>query len=411
MKSRIINVSALMAIVLIVLVRDYFSPSKLTDYYVYFLGSKIAINGLWNDLYPTPIKGAILHPGWPDGSTVSDNYERFVIENNIPVSFRYIYTPASAVTIMPFGFFNYENSLFLWKMLLVLCCWGCGLVAANIYSVISRRDDYTWVIPLFLVTCSPLSLAAIRVANTSPISGLFISLLIQSLINQRLVNTSVNFFFGSIYKFAAIPLFPVIIAVFTLRKVLYLIGIQFLILSLFVLVTGIEAWISFMNIIFLMRHPHVGNINISMQGFLTQMELGKILQPISMTVQVIGIILAFFTSILSFYCIRKRFDGETVSIASCSLICWFLAFAPSTGSHYFVYLFPFWGLMLALAWRTWFAFSTALILVLGTGIPFGGSSRPIPVFMNCHELWSTLLLYMFCISYLFNILRQPGTVK
>lgn len=406
--NALIIATPLLLILSIVSLRDIYAPSKLTDYYVYFLGSKIALKGLWNDLYPVPIKDSPLHPGWPEGSVVTENYEKIAIEYNIPVPFRYVYTPASAVTITFFGLFNYEISLFLWKMLLVLCCWGCGLVAANIYALVSKRDDYTWAIPLFLVTCSPLSLAAIRVANSSPISALFVSLLVQSLINQRLLITSSSFFFGSIYKFAAIPLLPVIIAVFSVRKVLCFIGIQIIVLCLFVSVTGIGAWISFMNIIIFMRHPHVGNINISIQGFLTQIELGKFLYPVSASVQLLGITLAVITSGLSFYCVRKRFDPQTVSIACCSLVSWFLAFAPTTQSHYFVYLFPFWGLMSALASRTWISSLTASVLVLGTGIPFGGSSRPIPAFLNCHELWSILLLYLFCISYMIDKLRQSS---
>ena len=75
-------------------------------------------------------------------------------------------------------------------------------------------------------------------------------------------------------------------------------------------------------------------------------------------------------------------------------------------NHYFTYLFPLWGYYVAEGRQSRVARLAALVIIGGTILPFGGSSRDLPPLAQSHMIWAAGAALAFGIVRLYQ--RDTG---
>ena len=169
----------------IMTVRQSTRPSGLADFSIFYLGGQVARQGAWDDLYPTVIPGAVGHPGQPGASDPKPLYESLAEAAGLKDPFSYVYTPPSAILLIPFIHGSWESSIVGWWILLGVCCYGSALVSGAMYARIAGRRDWLWAMVILTVAWCPLTWAAIRSANSSAVSSLMVSLTLYGLVSRK----------------------------------------------------------------------------------------------------------------------------------------------------------------------------------------------------------------------------------
>jgi hypothetical protein len=390
----LLHVTALLGLGLLLAMRQWAAPAGLVDYSVFYLGGKVAWQGNWDDLYPVPTPGADAHPGLPLGSEMKPGYQALADANGIHDPYRFVYPPPSAILLAPFGALGVESSLAAWRFVLILSCWLAGLMASELYTRLTGRRDVLGAAIVFLVTWSPLSWATVRSTNSSALVGAMIGLMVYGLVARRPWMTALGFYAGAVVKFATLPLLALPVFLGKFRAAAACVAAAVVLTAAAVAVTGIGPWREYVQLFPTLGLPVKYPVNISLLSFINQAVPGPA-QPAALFARnaaLLGTLVVLLVGLARHW---RTADARPVLAAASALLGWFLIFAPTTENHYFVYLFPLWGYYAAECRSGWLGRLAALAVIGGTVVPLGGSSRPLPVWLQCHQLWAAVVALAF----------------
>jgi len=397
----LIYLLALTGLGAIMTIRQMTKPSGLADFSVFYLGGQVAGRGAWNDLYPVVSPSAVGHPGLPDASEPKHVYRELAQVAGFRDPYRYVYSPPSAILLIPFGYCRWESSIIVWWVLTGACCCGSGFVSAAMYARVAGRHDWTWAIVILVVAWCPLTWATIRSANTSGVTSLMISLCLYGMTTQRSVLTSFAFYVGAILKFATIPLLVIPIALGRFRILGILAAASILLTAGVIALTGIGPWQEYVTLLSTLGRPNLYPVNFSTLGLINQfigvdyLEWALAARRVAMATTIVALCVGLRRN-------RHCDDARVVLAGASASLGWFLLFAPTTQNHYFAYLFPLWGYYVAEARYSWLARFASLVIVGGSIIPIGGSSRDLSPLLQSHMIWSAGAAMVFGLVRLFQ---------
>jgi len=385
----------------IMTVRQITKPSGLADFSVFYLGGQVAKQGVWVDLYPIPIPGAVGHPGLPDASEPKPLYKSLAEVAGLKNPYRYVFTPPSAILLIPFVHGSWESSIVGWWILMSACCYGSALVSGAMYERIAGRRDWLWAMVVLAVAWCPLTWATIRSANTSAASSLMIGLMLYGLVTRKSVLTSIAFYVGAALKFATVPLLLIPLVLGRYRMVAMCAVVSTILTIACVAMTGIGPWREYVALLPTLSRPVRYPVNISALGLINRFVPTDYL---SMALAARQAALAIFLGVALYGLYRNRHqeDAGVMLAGGSALLGWFLVFAPTTENHYFTYLLPLWGYYIAESRQSCLAALAALAVIGGTIIPFGGSSRDLSPLAQSHMVWSAATALIYGIARLYQ---------
>ena len=383
----IIYVLAFAGLGVIMTVRQSTKPSGLADFSVFYLGGQVARQGAWDDLYPIVIPGAVEHPGLPTASDPKPLYKSLAETAGLKDPFHYVYTPPSAILLIPLIYGSWESSIVGWWVLLGVCCCGSALVSGAMYARVAGRRDWLWAMVILTVAWCPLTWATIRSANSTAASSLMVSLTLYGLVSRKSTLTAVASYVGAALKFATIPLLliPLVLARYRTVATCALVSIVLTLGS--VVLTGVGPWREYVALLSTLGRPNPYPVNFSAVGLINHFVPVDHL-TLALAAEQSALVLVLGVVVFGLFRKRHQDDAGVVLAGGSALLGWFLVFAPTTENHYFTYLFPLWGYYVAESRQSRLARLAALVIIGGTVLPFGGSSRDLPPLAQSHMIWA-----------------------
>jgi hypothetical protein len=397
----IVCLIAFVGLGVIMTVRNLTKPSGCADFDVYYLGCQVAKQGAWDGLYPIPIPDARKHPGHADASEPKPRYKRIADAAGLKDPHRYIYSPPSAILIIPFVHGSLESSIVGWWTLMGACCVGSALVSGAFYERLAGRRDWLWATVILAGAWCPLTWATIRAANTSAASSLMVGLTLYGLVTRKSGLTSLAFYAGAALKFATIPL--LLIPLFLGRyRIVTICAIVSIILTIAcIAVTGIGPWREYVALLPTLSRPNSYPINISVLALINWF-VPTDYRAIAMAGRQATLVISLGVVLYGLYRNRHQEGTGAVLAGGSALMGWFLVFAPTTHNHYFSYILPLWGYYVAEGRQSRLARLAALLVIGGSIIPIGGGSRDLSPLLQTHMLWSAGAALIYGIARLYQ---------
>lgn len=383
---------------IIILCRETLRPANYGDYSCYYLASRCAVNLEFSDIYPVPTANAKVHPGYSSLSKMKPNYEKHAFAAGMVQPFRFIYSPLTILLMWPLGFFDPITSIWIFRLILMLCISTTAIIAGEVYQHFSGKYDYIWVGLVLLIAWCPLSWASVRVANTSPISGMMIALAVWGILLRKSWLVAIVLVFGAGLKFATIPLLLYFVVARDWVQLLKVLIVAILITGIIIFVMDISVVIEWLSLLqtFSMTNPG----SLSLPGFLLTVlpeNIYSVSHQIARFFSFLVLALIVFLAVLRFSSKYSKYcDGSAMHVLFASML-WFMVFSPSTGNHYFVYLYVFWGWLVANKNFGFDWYLVSAIVVFGTFIPISGSDISLPFVIKWHMFFVSVVALVWSI--------------
>ena len=369
------------------------------DFGQFYMGGAIARAGDWADLYPVPVPGATLNPGWPAGSTPKPGYQQQVKAHRVGGTFRFIQLPPNAILYEPLALMTYQNAYRAWHVVMLLLTVLAAGQAGRIYTAVGGPGTVGPALVTLLVGCSPLTVYTARVSNTGPLLAACVGQTVLGLLQPERTGwggVAAGVVIGGYTKFAPGVVLPVAVAMRRWRTVAATVVLGLSVAAATMAVTGVGVWREFATVLWPpLQLPSNAEANQTLYGFASrvahQFPLGRSASTaVALARDVAGL------AVLALLARRRSFWDDPVHVAAAcaALLAWLLAFAPAAWEFYHCMLTPLWGW---LAWefvRGRWGMRTAVIAAVAlTFVPSPGSwwgRLPEPI--ASRQLFSALVV-------------------
>lgn len=325
-------------------------PPRLNDFSQFYMGGTIAARAEWQALYPIPHPNGTDNPGLSIHSYAKKRWNEIREAHRVPNDTRFILPPPSALIFTPFSFLSIGFAYWTWIFLLTASVWGVGLLAGRLYRSLVGHPTSIEGLLLLLISFSPLTSRAIRIANVSPLIALCSGLIVLSLVRRsQSILGGTSLLIGILLKYATLVLAPLLIAMRQWRMVLCFLVSSALILMVTLVTAGFDPFFEFYtSILPTLSRPSAFSGNQSLMGMLIRIwgrPLPIWLKVFSSTLQMVllMIMLGLIFTVRPIYWRRP----SVVMAGAASLLSWLLIFSPIAWEHWPVFLCPLWG------WLIW----------------------------------------------------------
>jgi hypothetical protein len=226
--------------------------------------------------------------------------------------------------------------------------------------------------------------------------------MLYGLLRKTVAPAAVGFYLGAAPKFVTIPLLAIPVLLGRLRITLWCVAVSVVFTAGTVAATGIDLWEEYIRIFPALGRPNGYPINISLLSLINQLcspgsrSAWASARTGAMAITLVVILAGLWRNR------RVAADGWAVMAGASALLGWFLIFAPTTQNHYFVYLYPLWGYYAAECRNGWAGRLAAVVIIVGTFVPLGGSGRALPLAVQFHLLYAAGVALAFGIFRLFR---------
>jgi hypothetical protein len=366
---------------------------NLIDFPQFYMGGAVVRAGASASLYPIPHADSRHNPGLPGDSEMRPTYAALAERLGVGNGMRFIQPPPVALLLTPLSLLPYRTAGWIWVLVLGLAAWGAALYAARLFVLASGSRSRWEGILVLGIACSPRALATIRWGNVSTFVAMLLGILTCQILSGRSVRGGATLLVGGVVKYTPAVLLPLVVAARRWRLLAWsaIFGLALLVLSLAVM--GTAPHLTFLReILPVLGRPYFGPDNQSLYAALARWTRQD---PLSTGLSA-AVTLARWLILpgIVFLMMRRPAPDwrrpEPVFAAAGALVAWFLIFCPVFWPSYQVYLWPFWGwllaeglrsprrgliafLVIALGWLPWPSLYR-MILRAGAPEPFSSST-------------------------------------
>ena len=322
------------------------------DFPQFYMGGVMAHAGDWAELYPEPIQGAKLNPGWPAGSRSKPGYWAAAQRRGVGRTFRYIQLPPNAILYAPLALLTSQDAYRLWHVIM----WGFVAAAAwqagRVYAVLGGPGAWGPAAVTLLVGCSPLMTYTARVSNTGPLLAACVGATALGLLRPERrgwAGPTLGIVVGGYTKFAPGVVLPVAVAMRRWRTVAATVALGVAIAGATMAVTGVGVWREFATVLWPPLQMASGaEANQTLYGLVSRVTHQFPLTGVA-AVAVAAVRDGAGLAALALLVRRRSFwlDPAHVAAACALMMAWLLAFAPAAWAFYHCMLTPLWG------WLAW----------------------------------------------------------
>ncbi len=328
---------------------------QMQDFPQYYMGGTIALHGAWDSMYPIPIPGRAVNPGFTGDSLLRPGYRDLALRAGVTEeSVRYMQPPALTLLLIPLAVLPLKVSFAAWTVLLVLATWSIAHQSAAIHRMIAGAPSKAQGLLILLICCSPQAHRWIRVSNMSALIGWLIGASVLEMLRRRDGWRAAIFLtVGAWAKYALLVLGPVYLAMRMWRTIFWTTALTGGLGLISLAVMGTGPYRTFLTEI------------APLLGRTTTVDANQALYP--MLLRWNGLTEAsplppaanLFFHVSEFGCLalalgtvlllpKDRWNRrENIVAAAGVMIGWMMIFTPIFWEHYQTYLTPFWG------WLIW----------------------------------------------------------
>jgi hypothetical protein len=263
--------------------------------------------------------------------------------------------PPFALLFVPLTFLPLRAAHALWIATLCFATWGIARQSARVYQLCSGRDDFVIGLIILFICFSLQAHRWTRVGNMSAIIGWLVGYIGLALArNEQGVRPAIAIVIAGLAKYVSAILVPVHVAARHWRTLAWSVAIGGAFVLISVLFTGITPYRVFAGEIApALARPVLRDQNLAMVAF-----VHRVLQTDTLPVAVVvtlriarlvvllTILVLLFARPLDAWRRPANVCGACVALLGCLLI-----FSPILWEHYFAYLAPFYGWLIAEALR------------------------------------------------------------
>ena len=375
-------------------VRNSLEKLKFDDFPCFYLAACCVVNGKANDVYPIPLENLKHHPGFADSSVMKNAYSQFASDINMENPPRFIYPLPLMLLIWPLGLFEINVSIWIFRLVLMACVSISAIFVSEIMFIQRKKYDYWNIILILGLSWSPLAWATIRVANTSAISGLFISMAVWALMAEKKKIAGLAIAIAMIIKFSSLPLLVYLVIIGKWWTVIYTIIFGLLLTLASIAIFGITAFTDFIAIL-----PLLGFVNhesISLPSFLVVTYGPVAYDLLGNYIKMISFLAIISTCVISNIILRRCADESIKTnqlVLMAILYFWLFIFSTCTHYHYYVYFFPFVPSLLLISNKSITFKIISMIIIMAMTVPLSTEPRfaqfilsPIRYFFSNQEM-------------------------
>ncbi|MEL7237697.1 MAG: glycosyltransferase family 87 protein [Planctomycetota bacterium] len=389
-------------------------PNK-QDFAQYYMGGSMVVAGEFDDLYPEPIEGSELNPGFAAGSTMRPAYREMAEQRGVGDQNRYFQPPPAALLLAPLGLLDYESAWWLWAGLLIASGLGLGLTACRIFESLGGGDGdnrfagYGKGGLILMICCSPLMVRTLRTAQVSPIVGCALGIAMLDMMRRPGLRAAIGIVVAGVLKYISLGFLPLILVTRQWRLLATVLTISGGMLGVTLAIMGIEPFrVFFIDIAPRLDRSSTLPFNQSAYGVLArwtgQLPLAT---PVEWTLTIAR--WTALAAILVVLITRPRATWQqpaAVVAAAGALIAWSMLAGPVCWEHYFVYLCPWWGWLAfeakqSKAWRVGAITAIALVWLPTPAL----IAFPLPEPLMSHMFFGLLL---FGILAMLRVFKTPA---
>jgi hypothetical protein len=390
------------------------------DFPQYYMGGVVALHGAWDSMYPIPVPGRSVNPGFVGDSVLRPGYRDLTHRVGVTEeSVRYMQPPPLTLVLIPLALLPLKACWYAWEILLVLGTWAIGHQAAKVHALLANTQSKAQGALVLLICCSPQAHRWIRVSNCSVVIGWLIGAAVLELIRRRDgIRGALILTLGIWAKYALLVLGPLCLAMRMWRTIAWTIvlvaGLG--LLSLAIMGTG-PFRVFFTDIAPLLGRTSTREDNQALYPMLLRWHGLTQDSPLPHGTNISFHVAEFIclAIALAMVCLspKKRWlHRPNIAAGAGMLIGWMLIFTPIFWEHYQPYLTPFWGW---LVWEARFsraraAFATAAIIAGLAPLPLFTQQlfhiQHIPEPLNTTMLLGPLVIYGMGLVRLLNPARD-----
>jgi hypothetical protein len=378
------------------------------DFDQYYMGGVIARHGAWSDLYPIPRAG--MNPGEPENSTLRPRYLELARQYGFDEQgggTRYMQPPPFALLFVPLTFLPLRIAHALWIVILCFATWGIARQSARAHQLCSGRSDYVIGLIILAICFSLQAHRWTRVGNMSAIIGWLVGYIGLALASDHQgVRPAVAIVIAGLAKYVSAILLPIHVAARHWRTILWTVGIGVGLVLISLIFTGIAPYRVFVNEIApALSRPVLRDQNLALVAF-AHRALHTDTLPVStvVTIRIARLVALLSILVLLFARPFETWRCPANAFAACvALLSCLMIFSPILWEHYFAYLAPFYGWLIAEAMRArdrtalWLRPIVALALTLSWFAQKILGSRHWPEPINSFLLWAIVLMMIVAI--------------
>jgi hypothetical protein len=359
---------------------------------------------------PSAIPRNGMNPGEPENSTLRPRYRelarRYGFDEQAGGT-RYMQPPPFALLFVPLTFLPLRAAHALWIVCLCLATWGIARQSARAYQLCSGRIDIVSGLLILLICVSLQAHRWTRVGNVSAIIGWLIGYIGLTLASGRQgVRPAIAIVIAGLAKYVSVILIPILVAARYWRTLLWtlVLGAAFVLISL--IFTGVGPYRVFINEIGpTLTQPVIRDQNVSLVAFTHRAMHTDVLPAwtvVTLRIARLVLLLAILVALFG-----RRFDVWRIAANACAacvaLLGCLLIFSPILWEHYFAYLAPFYGWLLAEAIRAkWLRPIVAIAVILAWFPQKVLGARHVSEPFNSFLLWAVLLMMVVALWRVFR---------
>ena len=390
------------------------------DFSQYYMGGVIALHGAWDSMYPIPVPGRAVNPGFTGDSTLRPGYRD--LANRVGVeeaSVRYMQPPPITLVFLPLALLPLKASWYAWTILLILATWSIGHQAAKVHALLAKVPSKAQGTLVLLICLSPQAHRWIRASNCSVFVGWLIGASVVELIRRRDgIRGAIILTLGIWAKYALLVLGPLCLAMRMWRTIAWTIVLVVGLGLLALAIMGTGPFHVFSTTIApLLGRSSTLDGNQSLYPMLLRWHGLTQDSPLPRNTNIFFHVAEFIclAIALAMVCLSPKdrwLHRPNIAAGAGMLIGWMMIFTPIFWEHYQPYLTPFWG------WLLWEARFSRIRAVFATAAIIAGLA-PLPLFtqqlfhihhipepLNSAMLMGPLVIYGMGLARLLNPARE-----